>query len=386
MADGATLIDPSSLATGGVVEERHLAALARVPVGSLLDNAAGTSLHLARVGDRTVPLVACEPQAPRASFLSPTGHYLRYPIEEIAKHSRFWNEGALAAALSPASLVLAVGAVERVVYANHWLTVGSPDLGLDRTDVRALIDLAAASWPNHPIVFSNVVPALGRRGFEALIASGCVAVPSRRVWIFDPSRPLAGKAFRKVRERLNREQRALRDARERSLHGAEALLPHVGRMRALHAGLYTAKHSSLNAQYTEAFLRLMLASPLVRSCGWVGDDGELEAFELQLASNGRIFWCLHGYDLHAPKRRGLNRLCFALDVEAARSSGDAVDWGGGADEFKRGRGGMPLQEFDLVHARHLTVRRRVPWALLRRSRPVRAPLELVHGGRLEEGA
>ena len=102
----------------------------------------------------------------------------------------------------------------------------------------------------------------------------------------------------------------------------------------------------------------------------------IEAFNIQLRSEGVIVWSAFGVDGSQPRSAGLLRLVATDDVLATERENLTLNWGGGNDEFKHRRGAVPEFEFDIVFDRHLGPDRRLPWWLMQRARALKnkAPL------------
>lgn len=350
---------------------RLVSDLVNLGAHSLLDNAPGVEMRAFEIQGWPVPVAACAPARNRASFLSPTAHYLDYPIGEIARRSRVWNRTTLRAALLPLRVVMRFGEIDLVVYANHWLTVTRPSLGLDRSGIEELIPRLRELYPNRAIVFSNIVPAVSGQVFDDLCGAGCMMIPSRRVWFFDAGRPMKGKPFDHIRRTLNKQRRLLEREKPHGT-GRESLLTRLPEVRQLYRSVHIQKHSRMNPDYNESFFGVMLNSRLVDGQGWVSSEGGLDAFSLNLRSMDRILWSIGGYDHKTGGPR--TQLISAWHIEQTRSLQGVLHWGGGADEYKRNRGGISAQEFDAVYVNHLPRRRRLPWDVLQRLRQIRAPL------------
>jgi hypothetical protein len=156
------------------------------------------------------------------------------------------------------------------------------------------------------------------------------------------------------------------------------LLAQLGRLRALYAQLYLGRHPGrLNPQYDEEFFRLLIGSPLFRTCAWIDEtDGSVEAFDIQYVTGGALRWSTCGVDGDAPRSRGLFRMVVAQELATGEREHVPVNLGGGNDAFKRHRGAEPHREYDVVFDRHVPVRRRAPWWLMQR-------LRAWHHGRVE---
>lgn len=338
-------------------------------VRTFLGNGAGLCARSVFVEGRPVPIVVSDGKRGKPSVLSPRGHYLDYPIHEIGKSSRRWTARRLRVALAPLAALLALTRIDKVVYVNHALLNGSPPLPFDARQLRGLLDLLRGDYPGHALVFSTIVPELSPGLADDLGALGGMAVQSRVVHVLDPGRLLQGRAWASVRHTRRADVALLEDAESRRIEGREVLSGHVERMRELYAQIYLEKHPrDLNPRYETAFFELLLRSPEFAASGWLDDEGNLEAFNIQHASAGMVHWSVCGYDMRAPASRGLFRIVMAHDIQEARRGGHVLNWGAGNGPFKRYRGAEPLFEYDFVFHDHLRADRRLPWMLLHHAR------------------
>jgi hypothetical protein len=356
-------------------EDAYLDAIAGAGVEAFVRNGRGLEMRLVDVDGRRVPLLISDGKPGNAAIFSPRGHYLEYPVHEIARSSRFWTPRSLRAALFPLAALLRLGNIDKVLYVNHWLLVGGPALGLNRQRIALLLQTLARSHPRHAWIFSGVVPALDGGLVDDLMALGGRAVQSRVVHLLDPRQSLSGRPWKKVRGTRNADATLARANETRRVDDPAVLLGQVERMRNLYEQLYLDKYArELNPQYRTAFFELLLQSNLFHAMGWLR-DGVLDAFNIHMARDGVLCWSVCGYDCTAPVSRGLFRLAAGEDVVAGRRNGLVVNWGAGNADFKRYRGARPAFEYDIVFDRHLTPDRRLPWSVLQqiRARKSRAP-------------
>ena len=296
-------------------------------------------------------------------MFSPTGHYLDYPLLEMGRSSSPARKAAYSALGLPWKAMLRATSFDKVVYVNHWLLNGGPPLELGPIDLAGLLEVVRENHPEHAVVFSGVVPPLAPHLALFLGALGGRAVQSRVVHLLDTREPFGGRSRRGVREKRNVDRRLYDGRIHDRTTDRKALLPEARRIAELYSDLYVRRYSSMNPQYTEEFFRLILESDEFHVTGW-RDDGRLEAFNIRLIKGGVTHWSICGYDTGAPKRKGLFRLIAAEDVLGPGDS-SVVNWGGGNSSFKRFRGARPAIEYDVVFDAHLSLRRRIPWRVVR---------------------
>lgn len=352
-----------------------LTALLAEGADRLLANAGGAELRAVDVAGVRVPLAVCPDTSPRASILQPTAHYLDYPSIEIAKVSSFWTESRLKLATQPLRQLFKIGGIDRVAYLNHWLTTAAPPIRASTAELRRSFAEIAGDYPGHAVVIPNVVPALHGDYPNRLEAAGCLLIPSRVVWIYDPAKSRLGSAFQNRRHSMNKARRA-RESLAPGMVGRKELCRRLDEVHRLYRELYIDRYSRLNPQYTETFFARLIESPAIEATGWVDPDDRLEMFSLDRTVEGAMVWSVKGHSLEAVRPRRLNGACFGHYIVRADAEGGPSNWGGGSGQFKRQRGAEPAQEFDAVYLRHLKKGRRMPWQILRRLRRVKASLSL----------
>lgn len=365
---------------------RYLTALATRGPAHFVANAAGVEARILRVGDRVLPILVSDGAAGKASILSPFGHHMSYPIEEISRRSRVLTKPALRLLLSPLVLAFRMGRLDRVVLLNHWLLSGSPVPDLPEAAWGPVIAFLAARYPSHAVVVQDVKPGLQPALAVALDGAGGLAVPTRRVQIIDPKDPLPGKGGRKKRYHRIVARRIAEEAAA-DLVPTEVARAQTGRLAELYRASNINRHSALNPSYTQAFFELALGCDEFHMQGWRSPGGPADrivAFNLQRHDAEFIHWSTFGCE-DPPKEQEASGPSYyervtATDLVAAEQSGLLLDWGAGADDFKRMRGAVPHQQVEVVFTGHLPPHRRAAWRLLARLRRWRAhSLEAAQG-------
>ncbi len=331
-------------------------------LGQLLGNSEGLQFDVVDVGGTEVPIVISAGGPGLPSIASPSAHYLDYPLVEWARAGTPTRDMVLRGLALPWRAFVRLTDLDRVVYANHWLLSSSPSLRLDQRELDRLISELIGTHPDHAVVFSRIAPALDPHLGRLLAAMGGRPVQSRVIHLADSRASVSGRSMKRVRGCLNADRSLYQHRLADRVTDRRVLSTHVARMHDLYSSLYLDKHSGLNPRYTEEFFEALIASGEFEATGWFR-EGSLEVFNLQLIEDDVLRWSVCGYDLSAPRARGLLRLVFASDL----FGNDAVrllNWGAGNEAFKRHRGARPSLEYDVVFDQHLSPRRRASWHLL----------------------
>ena len=343
----------------------YLTAIADPGPRALVANAHATG-RLLRAGDAVLPVIvphSVQPSDP-AAFLVPTVHHIEYPRRTFVRH----GPGVLSAPLRGLRNTLRAAGLDRVVYLNHWLTTGSPELPpvpLDDT-----IAVLRKSYPDRAIVVPDIVPDLDTDAAAALEHQGAWPVPTRTIRVFDPVRSLSGRRFRTERNNLNAGRRLLRERAALALP-RDVLPSQTGRMAALYRASYVDRHSLLNPDYTEVFFANLLHAEPVQATGWShggNADAPLAAFSMQWLGRRAITWSVFGRDPAEPDDRRSYETALARDIEAAETACVPIRWGAGADAFKRNRGARKHLQVEMVFATHLSATQQAAWRALQRLR------------------
>jgi hypothetical protein len=322
---------------------------------------ADVELLLWRAGDQVLPVVyrTGDSTDRTADVCSPWNHYVRYPLGEIDRHGR-----GLAAVFGRSLLyfsipILRAARIDEVVSVNNWLLTTNPVADLDRPAVEQLTAALCEQFPRRAILFRTVNPQTHPELAANLVASGYNLVASRTVYLLDPASP----AYRTSND-IRRDRRLL-------YRGDYELVAHEGlsaedmpRLAELHRLLYIEKHSALNAEYSSLFFETVWRNRFFEFQA-LRKEGRIDAYCAYFELDGWLIGTLGGYDTRLPAELGLYRRAYALLMEESRRRGILMNCSAGAGAFKHHRGARPCVEYDAVFDRHLELRRRVGWRLLK---------------------
>ncbi|MEM8631902.1 MAG: hypothetical protein AAGF74_11735 [Pseudomonadota bacterium] len=355
---------------------RYLTQMVEKTPVSLAENAAGVTARVLRVDETVLPVLVSDGRAGKASVLSPFAHHVLYPVHEISRRSKLLGPRALHVILSPLTGLLKVGAIDKAVFVNHWLLSGAPVPDLPPSSWTGVITMLQAEFPSHGLIVQDVKPELAPVYAGALAQAGGISVPTRVVYILDPAKPLTGRKLKKVRHSRGLARRLYAeysgDLVSTGLGPAE-----VAQVRRLYRHSNIARHSDLNPKYTEAFFDLAQHCGEFRYHVWQAKErGKIMAFNLQRLDEAFMHWSSFGTDETARERsdrsRSLYELAVAADMVTCEEEGLLLDWGAGAEDFKRFRGAAPHAQVEVVFFNHLGPLRRFAWTVLAQLRRARS--------------
>ncbi|MBW4708904.1 hypothetical protein KX928_14035 [Roseobacter sp. YSTF-M11] len=347
---------------------RYLSEVARAGPPHFVENAQGVAAEILRVGQTVLPVLVSDGGAGKASILSPFAHHIRYPIDEISRNSAYLSGLLLRILLSPLSLFLKAGKLDRVVLLNHWLMSGSPEPDVPPSLWPEVIACLGQRYPTHAIVLQDIKPSLEAERATALKAAGGVFVPTRLVNIIDPQDKLSGAKNKKKRYARNVARRHYIDTAGQLMSHAETRAQ-VERICQLYRHSNIERHSGLNPVYTPAFFDLTFDCGEFRWQAWPQETtDQIAAFNLQRLDDKFIHWSTFGAeepdaDADHPDHSLYERVA-ATDLAVAEETGLLLDWGGGAMEFKKLRGAAIHAQYEVVFTAHLHPWRRAVWAVL----------------------
>ena len=344
---------------------RYVVAMQRDGTSHYIDNVE-VDLSLLRVDEQLLPLVAtqCDRPADRsrpvAAVASPRSHYADYTREEVAKRHPATPGWLLGLGFRPLGAAMGLGELDRVVFVNNWLLTTNPVARYTPGQLSAIVDGLATSFPKAAIVFGGLLPRLQPEQFRLFEQAGFRMVRHRQVWIVEDCE----RALRESGELRRDQQLAERHGYE-VVADSEVIAGEAERLAELYRGLYLGKHSLLNPHFNADFVRLTLGEGLLTYRAF-RKEGAIDAFKAWYVRDGVMTGAFVGYDRQKPRKLGLYRQAIALQATEAARLGLQLSWSGGVGEFKRLRGASPHEEYEAVWDRHLSARRRLPWAVLER--------------------
>ena len=312
-----------------------------------LHTAAGplpVSVHDARQGEAWV----C---SPRTIYTDCAG-------EESARYMPAPLRTGTQRALSALGGGFTLAGMDHAVAINNWLLSTNLYPALGDVDPAAVIDEAVARWPRHGLWFRSLNEHHNGDWLDALRATGCLAVASRQVYLYDDVASVAD------RRDLKRDLSLLRSTPLHHCRDGDITDRDYARISELYRLLYIGKYSRHNPRYGESFLRAWHRAGLLSFEGFRDQDGVL-ACVIGLFRQGRTATApIVGYDTAMSQRAGLYRLATACAYRACMEHGWRLNFSAGAAGFKRLRGGMPSIEYSAVYVRHLPRRIRLAMAAL----------------------
>jgi hypothetical protein len=307
-----------------------------------------TEVSYIGVGGYRMPVTVNSSEPGNTWICSPHTAYARYAIEELERFGHPLLTKPLGGLCRVAGRYLWNSRIDDAVAVNNWLISTNLYPASDRVALRNWISEAIQRWPRHAIWFRSLNPRYTEDWIRELVNAGCVLIPSRQVYLFD-------RISLDDRHPQNRwrDMRLLKTSQMQESPSRYWTSLDFERATELYAQLYLKKYSSLNPDYSAAFLRTWSEARLLDLNGFRDGAGILQAVIGTFSNEDTITAPIVGYNTAEPQRLGLYRLLTASVFRSAALSGRRINLSAGAAEFKRLRGGIGTIEVSAVYTRHL---------------------------------
>lgn len=297
-----------------------------------------------------------------AYVVSPITAFGHYALDEIKRLQRPLVTWPLTLLVLACRALLASGRIDNIVAINNWLlSTNIYPKGWLGEEALTCVTQLTQSFPRHAIGFRSLNTEVNGELLDQLLQQGFIGVPSRQVYIFD---------FRDNDELLVKHHNNRMDAKllEKSslvqCEAAQFSAQDYVRAEALYRDLYVNKYSSLNPQYTAAWLRAGVEQGWLELIGLRDQQGELAGVVGWFIASDTVTAPIVGYDTSLPKKLGLYRLLTHLCLKRAAQDRKRLNFSSGAAAFKRLRGGIPAIEYSAVYIRHLPFWQQAVWKFL----------------------
>lgn len=320
-------------------------------------------IQLLALDQYLLPLVVSHRYQPNTTYIcSPISQYFDLALEEIKLEMP--ENPTLSARLAPYVLGgLKRGFVayryDRLVMVNNWLLSTNLYPALSASQIREAYSALLAQFPSYAIMFRSVNELLTPNLFETLKNSRFRAIVSRPVLYLDTQ-----KGEYKRKRMFKSDQKLWKKSQEGYYweKNPELSAEEQKRVLSLYQSLYLDKYSSLNPQYTPAYLEILLQSGLL-DFHILKKEGTIFGVTAFFKQNGQITTPFIGYDREVPLKTGLYRFLNLRLMEEAISENLLLNMSSGAANFKKMRGGEGSMEYNMVFDRHLLPAYRRPWQI-----------------------
>jgi len=320
--------------------------------------------------------VGAADQGPDATWLtSLVSALIGTPREEAAQPHTYVG-AAVRAGLGLAEKAAIASGVDTAVIVNNSLLSVSPLGPSHLAGLSAALTAAVARWPTRIVAARGIVAAPEAVRQCAAMASG-VALPSRVSYAFDLTRGALPDKINATRDAAFLKKAGLDIVSHADFTDAD-----IAEAHRQYLAVYIGRHGARNPRLTETFFRSVHRSRAAEFWG-LRSAGNLAAF-VALRDHGDFLSVpLIGYRTDADKKAGLYRQIFALALEVGQTRNAVVNFGAGAAQYKKLRGGSAAIEYMIIVPPRVTWLGRAVKSLLQASEEPLGrlvPKAIVHFG------
>ncbi|MFZ5665332.1 MAG: hypothetical protein ACOY7L_08940 [Pseudomonadota bacterium] len=308
-----------------------------------------------QAGRHALPVIVTDGAIGMSYIAAPHSVYALYPRAELDLVDLGWMRMPAAAAIAAADRLLRTLDINRAVQIDNWLISTCLHGNWKGEGLAELRQRLAARFPGHYLLIRSVDDWSCPELTAALRGDGWLLLPCRQIWVTDDlQRDWA------VRKSVKNDGRKLAQSglvAEDVTHLDDA---DAARVAALYAMLYIAKYSTLNPQYSAAWMQLAVESGLFHLRVVRDRAGQIMAAVGIVARGGIATNPMMGYDTQRPQSDGLYRIASWLVGDFALRQGLRLHGSAGAGHFKQQRGARSEIDYMAIHAAHLPGARRWP--------------------------
>ena len=308
------------------------------------------------------PLVIGNPKAKKNAYICSTlSQYFDLAIEEIALEMK--GKKSFLADIAPPVLRLLRFffknmAFERVVFVNNFILSTNLYPKFDQKQLHLIKQKLIKKFPKYAIVFRSVNETLDKDIHQELLDLNFKEIISRPVLILDPAtKKFAKKRMYKMDKKLWEKNKVYYWDSSSELSSDE-----IRKVKDLYSDLYLKKYSSLNPQYKDNFIKVLIESKLL-NFKILRKNGEIHGVTAFFERNGVLTTPFIGYEQSIPLEVGLYRFLNLKLMEEAIQKNLMLNMSSGASNFKKLRGGSTTLEYNMTFYKHLPLINQLPWQI-----------------------
>ncbi len=323
-----------------------------------IKNVHNTQLMIAKVDNIIFPITISDFHPMNTYTVSPYNHYVSYGGYEEVKHlNNPPVEALIKLIMSPVAWYFKNAELDKVAYVNNYLLSTNLYPSVSEEQLKALTEALPKWFPDRVIVFRSVDQKKNPHVYEALEKNHYEMVLSRQVWYMDP---VEASHTRQYKE----DTRVLRKHDYEVVDGKNLGDGELHRALYLYNLLYLEKYSYYNPQFTFEFMKLARDEEILH-LRVLKREGKINAVMGFFIRNDVMTQPLFGYDTSLPQEEGLYRLLTLITLQEGLKRNLLVHASGGVGKFKKIRGAKSVIEYNAVYHKHLPMKRRRPWQLIK---------------------
>jgi hypothetical protein len=342
----------------GQYAKNFLEPLIRDGVKTYVDNV-NTTLMLLMIDEYLLPMTINDGEYENSYVCSPYGQYILYAIETLGKELSEWKKKKLTNLLNNFGKILKIGKINKLIFVNNWLFSTDIYPKLTEEHISKIKEFLINRFPGHTIAFRSINAAMLPATMKALKKQKFDLIPSKQIyytntnenWVFET---------RIVQSDL----KLLKKSDYHIVNHDELTEEEIPTIHTLYTGLFQDKHSKLTPKFTQQFFHLAFKSKLL-DLKVLRKEGKIDGILGAMIRQGILFCPVIGYDTTLPPNTGLYRLLSTLLMLESKKRGTLFHQSAGAAFYKTIRRAKPEMEYIAVYTRHLPLKQRMPWVLLK---------------------
>lgn len=311
------------------------------------------------VDDFVLPLTVNNNTYQNSYVCSPYCHYVTYAQESVRALNKQWLNIPLQGLLWGLGKILRACSFNKVIIVNNWPFSTNLHPNLSKEQIIAIKETIQKQFPQHAILFRSINTFKEKDLFSALNLGGFNLIASRQVFFLNAKKDgiFNSRIFKS-------DFKLFEESSYEVLRGSEIPPEDIQRLTELYRGLYVDKHSHLNPQLNEQFFTLALSCPFFKLLA-LRKDGCIDAMAGYFSFDDVMTSPMVGYDISRSRDDKLYRLTSTMLNMEAKKNKMLFNLSSGASFFKKIRRGEGALEYTAVYHKHLPLKRRMPWLILK---------------------
>lgn len=290
---------------------------------------------------------------------SPYSYYVSYGRDSLKLLTQGISYYFLQSLLWGADKVLRYCQINKVVIINNWLFSTNLNPPIEDNHLKAIVAYLQDLFPDHTIMFRSIDPQMSPTYYKNLEGLKFSLIASREIFFIKPdeSTLMDSRLFKS-------DVRLLKNSGYEIIDGEQLQKEEITNLLKLYQNVYIDKYSHLNPQFTKEFLDHALNEKLMHFKA-LKKEGRIDGIVGYIIEHGKMFCPFFGYDRLIPKEIGLYRLLSTVLMLEAHEHKLCFHLSSGASTFKKIRKAESCIEYTAVFHKHLRLKRRFPWLLLK---------------------
>lgn len=342
----------------GHYARKFLYPLIKNGVKHYIDNV-DTTLYALLIDDLVLPVTVNDTQYDNSYVCSPYGHYIGYALDSIDNMKSSLIRRPLKAAVKTMARLFRFGKLNQVVIVNNWLFSTNLYPKISQEQVSAIRQFLQKHFPEHAILFRSIHTYGNAELYGVFEKNRFDMIASRQVFFMNA----ADESIFQSRI-LKSDFSLLKKSQYEVVENEQLSDEIVPMLTELYRSVYLGKHSKLNPQLNQNFMKLTIDNRILHLKA-LRKNGRIDGVAGYFSRGNTMTSPFLGYDTTQPKESSLYRLTSTLLTQEAREKKMLFNLSSGASFPKKIRKGIPTLEYNAVYHGHLSIARRLPWYFLK---------------------